>query len=107
MGSSLGKVRSLNPWPRRQWEKSPERCFLRKSIRVLCLIPNQAIADAAHRKDMLGVAWICFQFFAQVTDVNIHRPAFAEEIGPPDLGEELVAGKDAIRLAGHGGKQFK
>src|SRR4051794_13292465 len=62
----------------------------------------EAVADAAHRDEVLRLLGVALELLAQVADVDVHRPRVAVGGVAPDAGEQHVAGEDATGAAGEG-----
>ena len=60
-------------------------------------MPAEAVADAVHRDDVARPLRIDLDFLPQLEHVRVDRARRREFVGPPDVGEELLA---AESLAG-------
>ena len=60
----------------------------------------EAVADAAHGEQVLGVLGVALDLFAQVADVDIDRARVAVGGVTPDAGQEHVAREYPARGAG-------
>ena len=60
----------------------------------------EAVADAAHGEDVLGLLGVALELLAQVADVDVDRARVAVGGVAPDAREQHLAGEDAARAAG-------
>src|SRR5579884_1699297 len=59
----------------------------------------EAVADAAHRQQVLRVLWVPFELLAQMPDVDVDRAGVAVRRVAPDTGQEHVPGEDSARCS--------
>src|SRR6202022_4484549 len=67
----------------------------------------EAVADAPHREQVLGLLGVALELLAQVTDVDVDRARVAERGVAPDLGEQHVARVDAAGVPRDGGEDLE
>src|SRR5207247_544467 len=67
----------------------------------------EAIADAANRVDVFGLARVAFELLAEVTDVHVDRPRLAVVGAAPEFLQEHLAGEDPTRVRGHGSQELE
>src|SRR4051812_18246100 len=67
----------------------------------------EAVADAAHREQILRGSGVALELFAQVTNVNVDRARVAVRRVAPDLLQEHLARLHAPRRAGESGQDLE
>src|SRR5436190_3126789 len=67
----------------------------------------EAIPDASHGEQVLGVLGVALDLLAQVTDVNVDRARVAVGGIAPDPGQQHVPGEHATGRAGEGGEDLE
>src|SRR5688500_9297597 len=60
----------------------------------------EAVPDAAHGEQVLGVLGVLLDLLAQVADVDVDRPRVAEGRVAPDPGQQHLAREDPAGVAG-------
>src|SRR4051795_11427236 len=69
-------------------------------IRTRLVLVAEAIADAAHREDVLGLLGVDLELLAQVADVDVDRARVAVGRVPPHAREQHVAREHTARAGG-------
>src|SRR3954449_107715 len=67
----------------------------------------EAVSDAAHREEVLGLLRIRLDLLPEMPDVHVDRPRIAICGVAPDAGEQHVAGEHAARRARERGEDLE